>query len=82
MTSERVRVAILDDYQGVAFKFGDWTSIDSRLIIDKFPDTTVEEDVLANNDGIEALEASADRPRHTCSCRRASPISASLRPCR
>lgn len=47
MTSERVRVAILDDYQGVAFKFGDWTSIDSRLIIDKFPDTTAEEDVLA-----------------------------------
>ncbi|EIW64322.1 D-isomer specific 2-hydroxyacid dehydrogenase [Trametes versicolor FP-101664 SS1] len=45
--SERVRVAILDDYQNVAFKFGDWSGIRDRLIIDSLPDTTADEDVLA-----------------------------------
>ena len=47
MSSERVRVAILDDYQNVAFKFADWSSIQDRLLIDSFPDTTADEDVLA-----------------------------------
>ncbi|KAI0375291.1 D-isomer specific 2-hydroxyacid dehydrogenase [Pilatotrama ljubarskyi] len=46
MSSERVRVAILDDYQNVAFKFADWSSIQDRLVIDSFPDTTADEDVL------------------------------------
>lgn len=45
--SERVRVAILDDYQNVAFQFADWSGIRDRLIIDSFPDTTADEDVLA-----------------------------------
>ncbi|KAI0639692.1 D-isomer specific 2-hydroxyacid dehydrogenase [Trametes polyzona] len=43
---ERVRVAILDDYQNVAFKFADWSSIQDRLAIDSFPDTTADEEVL------------------------------------
>ena len=47
MSSERIRVAILDDYQNVAFKFGDWSGIKDRLIIDSYPDTTNDEDVLA-----------------------------------
>ncbi|KAI8980725.1 D-isomer specific 2-hydroxyacid dehydrogenase [Trametes punicea] len=47
MASERVRVAILDDYQNVAFKFADWSSIKDRLSIDSLPDTTSDEDVLA-----------------------------------
>ena len=47
MSSDRVRVAILDDYQNVAFKFGDWTHVLDRLAIDSFPDTTADEDVLA-----------------------------------
>ena len=42
-----VRVAILDDYQNVAFKFADWSSIRDRLVIDSFPDTTADENVLA-----------------------------------
>ncbi|KAI0756720.1 D-isomer specific 2-hydroxyacid dehydrogenase [Daedaleopsis nitida] len=46
MSSEPVRVAILDDYQNVAFKFADWSSIKDRLAIDAFPDTTADEDVL------------------------------------
>lgn len=45
--SALVKVAILDDYQNVAFKFADWSSIQSRLAIDTFPDTTADEDVLA-----------------------------------
>lgn len=45
--SERVRVAILDDYQNVAFKFADWSGIRDRLIIDSFPETTADEDILA-----------------------------------
>ena len=47
MSTERVRVAILDDYQNVAFKFADWSGIKDRLAIDSFPDTTADEDVLA-----------------------------------
>ncbi|KAJ8482931.1 hypothetical protein ONZ51_g5046 [Trametes cubensis] len=47
MSSERVRVAILDDYQNVAFKFADWSGIQDRIIVDSFPDTTADEDVLA-----------------------------------
>ncbi|KAI0361310.1 D-isomer specific 2-hydroxyacid dehydrogenase [Trametes cingulata] len=47
MSSGRIRVAILDDYQNVAFKFADWSSIQDRLAIDSFPDTTADEDVLA-----------------------------------
>lgn len=47
MSTERVRVAILDDYQNVAFRFGDWSGIQNRLSIDTFPDTTADEDVLA-----------------------------------
>ncbi|KAH9898114.1 D-isomer specific 2-hydroxyacid dehydrogenase [Cubamyces lactineus] len=47
MSSERIRVAILDDYQNVAFKFADWSGIKDRIIVDSFPDTTADEDVLA-----------------------------------
>lgn len=47
MSTERVRVAILDDYQNVAFKFADWSGLQDRLAIDSLPDTTADEDVLA-----------------------------------
>jgi len=45
--SERVRVAILDDYQNVAFKCADWTPILDRLAIDTYPETIHDEDALA-----------------------------------
>lgn len=47
MSPDPIRVAILDDYQNVASKFADWSSIKDRLAIDAFPDTTADEDVLA-----------------------------------
>lgn len=47
MPSQRVRVAILDDYQRAAFTFADWSSILDRLAIDSYPDTTADENTLA-----------------------------------
>lgn len=47
MTTEIPRVAILDDYQNVAFTFADWSPLRGRVSIDKFSDTTNDEDVLA-----------------------------------
>lgn len=47
MSTGLIPVAILDDYQDVAFKFADWSSIRDRLSIDSFPETTADEDTLA-----------------------------------
>lgn len=41
-----LRVAICDDYQQVAFKFADWSSIAGRLSIDVFTETIADEDLL------------------------------------
>jgi len=43
-----VRVAILDDYQGVALSSADWSSLDGRVSIDVFRDTIHDEDSLVN----------------------------------
>ncbi|CAA7258709.1 unnamed protein product [Cyclocybe aegerita] len=40
------RVAILDDYQGVALTSADWTPLDGRVHIDVFRDTLLDEDAL------------------------------------
>ena len=46
MSTDRSRVAVLDDYRGVAFKFGDWSGIQDCLSIDTFPDTSADETTL------------------------------------
>jgi phosphoglycerate dehydrogenase-like enzyme len=46
-TSSKLRVAILDDYQQVAFISADWSSVRDRLAIDVFTDTVSSEDALA-----------------------------------
>ena len=45
--SEAVRVAILDDYQKVAFKFADWSSVKDKLSVDVYTETILDEDALA-----------------------------------
>ena len=45
------RVAILDDYQKVAFTFADWSALKGRVAIDVFTDTISDEDAL-----VERLE--------------------------
>lgn len=40
------RVAILDDYQKVALKSTDWSSIKDRVHIDVYSDTIADEDGL------------------------------------
>ena len=46
MSTDHSCVAVLDEYRGVAFKFGDWSGIEDCLSIDTFPDTSADEDVL------------------------------------
>lgn len=41
------RVAILDDYQKVAFKFADWSSLKDRVSVDVYSETLTDEDALA-----------------------------------
>ncbi|KAJ6604553.1 D-isomer-specific 2-hydroxyacid dehydrogenase NAD-binding protein [Mycena vulgaris] len=41
-----LRVAILDDYQQVALKSADWSSIAQRVAVDVFSDTIADEDLL------------------------------------
>lgn len=45
--SDKAKVAILDDYQHVAFKFADWSPIIDKLDIDVFDDTLHDEVKLA-----------------------------------
>lgn len=42
-----VRVAILDDYQRVALKSADWSSLKDRLVVDVYSDTLADEEALA-----------------------------------
>jgi 26S proteasome regulatory subunit N2 len=46
--SPPVRVAVLDDYQQVAFRFADWSSIKDRLSIDVYTETITDEDELVD----------------------------------
>ena len=45
--SDKLKVAILDDYQHVAFTFADWSSLKDRLAIDVFDDTLHDEAAIA-----------------------------------
>ncbi|TDL28695.1 D-isomer specific 2-hydroxyacid dehydrogenase [Rickenella mellea] len=45
--ADLIRVAILDDYQHVAFAMADWSPVRDKLIIDVFDDTIHDEDALA-----------------------------------
>lgn len=42
-----VRIAILDDYQGVALTFADWSHVQSKASIDVYRDTIHDEEQLA-----------------------------------
>lgn len=44
--SNKVRVAILDDYQNVALTSADWSPVLERLSIDTFPETLHDEGEL------------------------------------
>ncbi|KAI5122572.1 hypothetical protein M0805_004789 [Coniferiporia weirii] len=46
--SSKVKVAILDDYQHVAFTSADWSSLTDRLAIDVFDDTLHDERALVS----------------------------------
>jgi len=46
MASDLPRVAILDDYQKVAFTSADWTPLQHRVSIDVYSDTILDEDAL------------------------------------
>lgn len=41
-----VRIAILDDYQQVAFTFADWSSVKDSATVDVFTDNIADEDLL------------------------------------
>ena len=43
---EPVKVAILDDYQRVAFTFADWSALQGRIKADVFTETLADEDAL------------------------------------
>ncbi|KAL1748511.1 hypothetical protein HDZ31DRAFT_29506 [Schizophyllum fasciatum] len=45
-TQQRVPVAILDDYQGVALSSADWSALKDRVDIDVYSDTLHDEDAL------------------------------------
>ena len=42
-----MRVALLDDYQGVALQMADWASLPLDVTVEAFPDHLTEEDALA-----------------------------------
>ena len=44
--SNPLRVAIIDDYQGVALSSADWTPLKDRVVIDVYSDTLLDEDAL------------------------------------
>ena len=45
-TNALPRVAILDDYQGVALSSADWSPLNNRVVIDVFRDTVLDESAL------------------------------------
>ena len=45
--TDKIRVAILDDYQRVAFTRADWSSIQDKIAVDVFDETLHDEGLLA-----------------------------------
>lgn len=45
-SDSKIRVAVLDDYQRVAFTAADWTPLTDRVAVDQYSDTVLEEDEL------------------------------------
>ena len=43
---ERVRIAVLDDYQNVALSLADWSALDERAIVTVFNDHLADSDAL------------------------------------
>ncbi|KAF9444789.1 D-isomer specific 2-hydroxyacid dehydrogenase [Macrolepiota fuliginosa MF-IS2] len=66
--TDKLRVAILDDYQNVAFTSADWSPILGRLAIDTFPETLHDEDKLAERlHDYEVICAMRERTKFTAS---------------
>ena len=58
------RVAILDDYQGVALSSADWTPLKGRVVIDVFRDTILDEDGLVRRlEGYDIICAMRERTK-------------------
>jgi phosphoglycerate dehydrogenase-like enzyme len=56
------RVAILDDYQGVATEYGDWSRLDGRVEVTAFQDHLFDEDDLVKRlEGFPILVAMRER---------------------
>ena len=47
MSTERIRVAVLDDYQSVAADFCDWSQVPGEVRVVEFHDAVADEDALA-----------------------------------
>ena len=43
MNNSPVKIAVLDDYQQVAFKFADWSAITAKAEVKVFTDHTADE---------------------------------------
>jgi phosphoglycerate dehydrogenase-like enzyme len=41
-----IRAAVLDDYQGMALNYTDWSAVKDRIVMDVFSDTIADEDLL------------------------------------
>ena len=58
------RVAILDDYQGVALSSADWTPLKGRVVIDVFRETILDEDGLVRRlEGYNIICAMRERTK-------------------
>jgi 26S proteasome regulatory subunit N2 len=58
------RVAILDDYQGVALSSADWTPLNGRVVIDVFRETILDEDGLVRRlEGYDIICAMRERTK-------------------
>jgi lactate dehydrogenase-like 2-hydroxyacid dehydrogenase len=68
-SAEPVRVAVLDDYQNVAFSMADWSGVDKRAAI------TVFNDHMADRDAIVARLRSFDV---LCVMRERTPMSRAI----
>ena len=70
------RVAILDDYQGVALSSADWTPLQGRVVIDVFRDTILDEDgLVCRLEGYDIICAMRERtkfPRSLLDCQNLS----------
>jgi len=63
-TSSIPRVAILDDYQGVALSSADWAPLKGRVVIDVFRDTILDEDDLVRRlEGYDIICAMRERTK-------------------